>query len=372
MQLLAKGKESNMVLFSKDEALPHIVLITAAYNEEHVIQQKLDNFLALDYPKSKMSVFIGSDNSTDSTNSICAEFSKKYDWINFINFTQRGGKAGVLNALLENHIDASQFEVAIMSDANVILKDDAVFEMVKHFKNKAIGVVAANIVNTDSKYNEVDQQERFYISKENELKSNEGIVFGATVGAFGACYAIRMNKIESIPPNFLMEDFFLSMKVLEAKMIAITELKSIAYEDLPGQIEEEFKRKRRISAGNFQNLNVFKHLLFQQPFGVAFTFFSHKIIRWFGPFLLFTILSSLTFLCVLAPLKQLYQFIFVLTNVALFGALLDYVLMNLNIHVNLLRLIRYFLLMNFALFLGFLDYIKGVQTNIWKPTERNE
>lgn len=371
MQLLAKGKESNTLLYTK-AALPHIVFITAAYNEENVIEQKLKNFLALDYPISKMTVFIGSDNSTDATNKICTAFAEKNDCINFINLKQRGGKAGVLNALLENHIDASNFEVAIMSDANVLLKEDAVFEMVKHFKNKSIGVVAANIINTTAKYNEVDTQERFYISKENELKSNEGKVFGATIGAFGACYAIRMNKIEPIPPNFLMEDFYLSMKVLAEKMRSITELNAIAYEDLPGKIEEEFNRKRRISAGNFQNLNVFKYLLFQQPFGVAFTFFSHKIIRWFGPFLLFTAFSCLAFLSVLASVEQLYQWFFVLSNVILIGALLDYALMNVNIHVNLLRLLRYFLLMNFALFLGFLDYVKGVQTNIWKPTERNE
>jgi cellulose synthase/poly-beta-1,6-N-acetylglucosamine synthase-like glycosyltransferase len=246
------------------------------------------------------------------------------------------------------------------------------FHLIKHFKNDNIGQVAANIINTESKSNEIEFQEKLYISRENALKNYEGLVFGKSIGAFGACYAIKSDLVIEIPNNFLMEDFFLSMSVLLQNKSSITEPLALAYEDLPGSIEEEFKRKRRISAGNFQNLSVYFPLLFGGSRSVAFSFFSHKIIRWFGPILLFTAFTMLTFLSVLSPIAKLYQLLFVISNVILLAALFDYALKYLNIHVNLFRLLRYFLLMNFALFLGFIDYVSGVKTNIWKPTQRNE
>lgn len=371
MSWLASGKKANQHVYSKDE-LPRTAIVIAAFNEEKVIKAKLDSIVALDYPAGKYEVFIGSDNSTDATNEICQSYADTYSHIHFVNFEQRSGKAGVLNRLFSIHINKADYKAVVLTDANVMFHPSLLYQLVKHFKESNIGLVAANIINTSAKSNEIADQEKMYISKENELKNHEGLVFGSSIGAFGACYAIRSELIKEIPSNFLMEDFYLSMEVLARNKKSVTELDALAYEDLPGSVDEEFKRKRRISAGNFQNLSVYFPLLLGRPFSVAFAFFSHKVIRWFGPVLLFTGFTTLVFLSVLAPVYKLYQVLFVLSNGILFAALLDYALMKLNIHVNLLRLLRYFLMMNFALFLGFIDYVSGVKTNIWKPTERNE
>jgi cellulose synthase/poly-beta-1,6-N-acetylglucosamine synthase-like glycosyltransferase len=371
LKLLAKGKSDNSVVY-ENQNLPHVAIVMAAFNEEKVIAEKLESILKLNYPNSKLKLFIGSDNSTDATNQICQNYAQNHDFISFVNYKRRSGKAGVLNQLMKNEINPSEFEVLIMTDANVIFEPECVFHLVKHFKNTDIGLVAANVINTEAKSNEIAVQEKMYISQENELKYREGLVLGSAMGAFGACYAIRAVLMKEIPGNFLMEDFYLSMEVMSKHKKSITEPLALAYEDLPGSVDEEFKRKRRISAGNFQNLKAYKKLLISRPFSLAFAFFSHKVIRWFGPFLLFTAFTMLAFLSVEAPAYKLYQVLFVISNLILLSALFDYALMYLNIHVNLLRLLRYFLLMNFALFLGFVDYINGVKTNIWKPTERNE
>jgi cellulose synthase/poly-beta-1,6-N-acetylglucosamine synthase-like glycosyltransferase len=93
------------------------------------------------------------------------------------------------------------------------------------------------------------------------------------MGAFGACYAIRSELIKVLPSNILMEDFYLSMHALDQGKKVITNSKAIVYEDLPGSIQEEFKRKRRISTGNFQNLKTYIHLLWKTSGSIAFTFF---------------------------------------------------------------------------------------------------
>ena len=367
MKLLAKNKKSNKIIFPKDD-LPKIAIVIAAYNEEKLIKNKLESTLKTSYPKNKFQIFVGSDCSSDKTNEIVEQISKTSNKITFIIFKDRGGKQKVLNKLFRKHIYEEEFDLCIMTDANIIFQEDTIYELAKHFKNNKIGIVCANIKNLNIKEKGISKQEQFYISSENRLKINEGKVFGSSIAAFGACYAIKRNLIPTIPRNILMEDFFISMHVLKEKFKIITEVNAICYEDLPETISEEFKRKKRISTGNFQNLFIYLPLLFNSSFGVSFSFFSHKIIRWIGPFLLIFAYANLWFLREIPLYFYLLQF----ANLLLILSVLDYFLIKININISTLRFIRYFLTMNLALLIGFLNYVKGVKTNIWQPTKRNE
>jgi len=367
MKILGKTKNANQNFYSEKE-LPKIAIVIAAFNEEKVIKEKLESTLQTNYPNNKFQIFIGSDCSTDRTREIVSEFASTSNKITFIDFKERSGKQEVLNKLFKFHISENDFDICIMTDANIIFKENTLFELSKHFKNNEIGIVCANIKNKNIKDQGISKQEQFYISNENQLKINEGKVFGSSIAAFGACYSIRRNLIPTIPRNILMEDFFISMHVLKEKYNIITEAKAICYEDLPETISEEFKRKKRISTGNFQNLYIYFPLLFKSKFGIAFSFFSHKIIRWLGPFLLISIYLSLWFL------KEIpfYNYVLYFTHFVLFLSILDYFLKIININMLLFRFIRYFLAMNIALLFGFFNYAKGVKTNIWQPTKRNE
>jgi len=367
MKVLAKSKKYNQIIFSKNE-LPKVAIVIAAYNEEKVINEKLESTFITNYPSNLFHVFVGSDNSTDNTNRIVTDFSDHNNQLTFVNFTDRGGKQEVLNKLFETHINKNDFDICIMTDANIMFEKDTIFELIKHFKNEKIGIVCANIQNKNIKEKGISKQEQFYISSENNLKINEGKVYGASIAAFGACYSIRRKLLPEIPTNILMEDFYISMSVLEQKFDIITEKKAICFEDLPETIGEEFKRKKRISTGNFQNLAIFFPLLFKARFGIGFSFFSHKIIRWIGPFLMIFAYFSLWFLSDIS----LYHYFLNFSHLLILLSIVDYILMMININVNLLRFIRYFLAMNLALLLGFFNYTKGVKTNIWQPTKRNE
>ncbi|MGB1248212.1 MAG: glycosyltransferase [Chitinophagales bacterium] len=362
----AKGKAGNTIRYHKDE-LPEIAIVIAAYNEEKVIAQKLQSILESDYPLDKMTVFIGSDDSTDKTNEICEKFAKENAAINFHLIKGRHGKLGVLNQLFTQYIDLKKYEVIIQTDANILFAKRMVSTLVAHFKNKEIGLVCANVKNKNIRQEGISKQESIYISGENQLKINEGKAFGASMGAFGACYAIRSSYIEEIPSHCLAEDFYFSMLVLQQNAKIITDKDAICYEDLPSSILEEFNRKKRISVGNFQNLKEFKSLLFAKNKQVSFAFFSHKVLRWLGPFFLLFAYVSLAIL-VSFPL---YTTLFAIANLLLFLAFLDWALIRVDIHVNLLRLLRYFFMMNIALFFGFIKYVKGTENNVWTPTERN-
>lgn len=367
LKILAKNKNINEVIFAQ-ENLPKVAIVIAAYNEEKVIEEKLILSLKTNYPNHLFHVFVGSDCSSDKTTEFVNKISNTTDKITFLDYKERGGKQEVLNKLFKNEIHEENFDICIMTDANIMFNEDTIYELVKHFKNEKIGIVCANIKNKNIKEQGISKQEQFYILNENETKINEGKVFQSSIAAFGACYAIKRKLIPNIPANILMEDFYISMHVLKQKFDIITEPKALCYEDLPQDINEEFKRKKRISTGNFQNLFIYFDLLFTARFGVAFSFFSHKVIRWIGPFLM---LASYLSLWILSA-QTFYLYLLLLSHVIFALAILDYILFAANINVNLLRLLRYFITMNIALFLGFISFLQGVKTNIWQPTKRNE
>lgn len=371
MRALASFSREHSNLYSRDEELPQVVVLMSAFNEQRVIREKLGSIFNTDYPLNKLQVYIGSDNSTDETNAIIDEFAAKFPQLHFYPFKDRNGKSGVLNKLLkdirERHTDAHH-TVMVMTDANVMFTPTMFFELVRSFKEKTIGQAGANVLNRGMDSQGISGQEAFYIQSENTLKYHEGKVFGAMMGAFGACYAIRLSCIPSIPANFLMEDFYISMHLLRSGMKSIAVPAAICYEDLPQEVSEEFKRKTRISAGNWQNLSVFWPLLFRFD-GVALCFFSHKFLRWMTPFLI--LISYTAAICLASRASVLYQWLLVLYTLFLLTPLFDNWLRKGQLHFRLLRFASYFVMMNLALLNGLKMFLSGVKTGAWSPTKRS-
>jgi hypothetical protein len=123
----------------------------------------------------------------------------------------------------------------------------------------------------------------------------------------------------------------------------------------------------RISIGNFQNLGRYARLLYPPFSGVSFCFMSHKVLRWFGPFFLILALLSNAFLY---GYGWFFNATFIIQLVLLALPIVDLILRKLKVHINLLRYITHFYLMNLALFVGFIKFLRGVETNIWQPTQR--
>ena len=326
----------------------------SAYNEQKVIREKLDSVFDTDYPLDKLHFYIGSDNSSDQTNAIIEQYALKFPQIKFFPFYERNGKSGVLNKLYETIKDTryKPDDIFILTDANVLFTRSSIYEMVKHFKNPDIGQVAANVLNKGQRNDGISMQETSYIQRENLIKYREGLIWGAMQGAFGACYSMRASCFSPIPPNFMMEDFYLSMSILSQGKKAISEFKSVCYEDVSNDITEEFKRKTRISTGNFQNLFVYWKRLLRFD-AVAFCFLSHKVIRWKGPFIIIIMILTSAILAVHLPF---YLLVFALMVLFLISPLIDSILKTLGINIGILRLVAYFNLMNWALLYGCLLY----------------
>ncbi|MBT3301685.1 MAG: glycosyltransferase [Bacteroidetes bacterium] len=361
---LARNKKQNDLVFQpNDMELPSVSILLAAYNEELVIEEKIRKTFESNYPIDKIEFLIGSDASTDKTNEIIKSFEANYSNLKLFKFPGRTGKSSIINELVKN----ASNEIFILTDANVIFEEDTIYQLVKHYKNNEISLVGGNIINSRFRKDGISFQEEKYISRENLIKYQEGILWGSMIGAFGGCYSIRPQYYAAVPARFFMDDFYITMNVIENKGVCINELHAICYEDISNKIKEEFRRKVRISIGNFQNLFRYWKLIWPLYSGVSFSFVSHKILRWLGPFFLLLLLTSNVMLFQKGLFFQISLFGQI---ILLIIPLMDTFLRSINLHLNLLRFISHFYLMNLALLIGFFKFIKGVKSNIWQPTQR--
>ena len=363
VKILARKKQLSFPPIKRED-LPMISILVAAFNEEEVIAEKIESIYKSNYDISKFELFIGSDNSSDKTNEIVQAFADKHPNLTFVHYNKRRGKQNVINDLFQLSIGS----ILILTDANVIFDVDTLQEIAKPFSQQSIGLVDTNMINRGLKIEGISHQEKAYISREVLIKHNESVVWGSMMGPFGGCYAIRREDYSQVPANALVDDFYINMKIFEKGKLAINNLDAKVYEDVSNNLKDEFTRKIRIATGSFQNLKWFGHLLWPLNNGVAFTFLSHKVLRWVGPFYIILAFISTLFLLSL----PFYQLALLLQVLAMLIPLFDYLLRKMNIHNRILRFITHFYSMNLALFIGFFRFIKGVDSGIWKVTKRNQ
>lgn len=365
LYLLALKKKNNELLYSPEENLPFVSVILSVYNEDQIIRDKLRSVFNTTYPGDKFEMLIGSDGSTDQTNTILRLFSIEEPTLRFFQYPERTGKGKVLNRLREE----AKGEILIFTDADIMFSKELIYKLIRHFKDESIGIVATNIANKNLDKKGISVQEWSFMSRETRMKYREGKIWGTMMGAYGACYAIRNELFTPVPEGYTVDDFFITMKVLEQKYKCILDLDAVHYEIISNQLSEEFRRRVRISAGNFQNLKEFYKLLWPPFKGLSFSFMSHKVIRWIVPFLLIVLIVSNIFLF---PVNIFYKITLYIQCILIIIPFLDLLLRKLGLQIVFLRFITYFYSMNLALLAGFFKYIKGVETNVWQPTQRTK
>jgi cellulose synthase/poly-beta-1,6-N-acetylglucosamine synthase-like glycosyltransferase len=343
--------------------LPEVSVLMAVHNEEVVIRKKIESLFHSDYPAAKIEVIVGSDFSDDSTDSILSDLEKIFTGLRVVRFTRRTGKPAIIN----NLSSLAKGDILIITDANVFPEKTTIRKLVQNFSDRSVGLADSRLINTGLKRDGISIPEVAYISMEMKLKNIEGRLWGTMMGPFGGFYAIRKSSYEPLSGNILSDDFRICMNVISKSEKAISDTEAIVYEDVSNNLREEFSRKVRISAGNFQNLKHFAFLLLK-PFTIwSFCFISHKMLRWLTPFLW---LIAVTANILLIGNSFFFYHLIILQVIFLFLPAFDFLLKKLNTHIVPLRLFSHLFFMNVALFVGFIKYLKGIRSGIWKPTKR--
>jgi cellulose synthase/poly-beta-1,6-N-acetylglucosamine synthase-like glycosyltransferase len=343
---------------------PTITIVFSVFNEEKVIRRKLESILNSDYPKDKVQILIGSDNSTDQTHQIIEEFRVKNSNITLIKKTSRHGKLKIINEL----IDLTTTQHLVFTDANVFFEPITLKALVYNLIAKDAKMVCGNILKFSPKNQGISDQEIFYMNFENQLKYHESLKYGFCVGVEGGCYAILKSSFVKVPDGFLMDDFFITLDVIEKKGKVLFEPEALCYEDVNDAPLIEFKRKIRISLGNFRNLKFYQHLLFPIYKDFGFAFFSHKVLRWITPFVLvisfFLAFMLSYFFSIFIVISLFYSLLILLPALTIY-------LEKINLKLPLVNSLGHFILMNFALFLGYFKYISASNESAWEPPKRN-
>lgn len=343
---------------------PPVTIVFSVFNEEKVMRRKLESILNSDYPKDKLHVLIGSDNSTDATHQIIEEFVSINSNIILIKKKSRNGKLKIINEL----VDLTQTEYLIFTDANVFFEPDTVKALVYNLVAKDAKMVCGNILKFSPKNEGISGQEIFYMNFENQLKYHESLKYGFCVGVEGGCYGILKSSFVKVPDGFLMDDFFITLDVIEKKGKVLFEPEAFCYEDVNDDPMIEFKRKIRISLGNFRNLKYYKHLLFPIHKGFGFAFFSHKVLRWITPFaIIFSFICSIA-LMVFCPF---FKWISLTYGLLILLPVLTIFLEKIKLKIPFLNSLGHFVLMNFALLLGYFKFISASNESAWEPPKRN-
>lgn len=345
-------------------ALPGVSFIIAAFNEEGVLAEKLNTLLASTYPADRLEILVGSDASSDRTNQIVADYAQRHPSIRVFLYEQRRGKPSVVNDLVRE----ARFPILVLTDANVMPEPDTTYRLARHFRDERVGLVGANILNIGMRNDGISFQEKAYIERENLIKYHEGLVWGTMMGPFGGCYALRKSLYREVPAANLVDDFYIAMRVMEQGYTAINDLEAICFEDVSNDMYQEYRRKARISAGNFQNLALFRKWLWRPGSPIGFCFLSHKVLRWFTPLFILTSLLTLSWLVLY---EQALVWLLCAEVMLLLSPAWEWIFRKIGWHLRGIRFVAYFVFMNIALAQGFFRYLAGVRSGIWSPTRRN-
>ncbi len=356
---LLKGERA---IPSLNQDLPTLTLIIAAYNEEKIITEKIQNTLALSYPESKLTLLFVTDGSSDRTPDIISEYSA----IKLMHTPARSGKIEAIHRAM-HEVDS---EVVVFTDANTFLNIDALLLIARHYADPTIGAVSGEKRVIQDELSDATAGEGFYWKYESALKKWDSELY-SVVGAAGELFSVRRSLYKPVESDTILDDFMISMLIAQQGYRIVYEPTAYASEVSSDNIHEELKRKIRIAAGGIQSILRLKKLL--NPFDfplLSFQYISHRVLRWtVTPFLLI-----LAFLLNIVIVVNAGGFIYILLMA---GQVLFYLLAfsgwmleKRKIKIKALFVPYYFCMMNYAVIAGINRYFRGRQSAVWEKAKR--
>ncbi|MCR5512778.1 MAG: glycosyltransferase family 2 protein [Prevotella sp.] len=362
LKRLIKGAPQQAEL-PNDQALPDVAFMVCAYNEQDVVEMKMQNIHDFDYPKEKLHVIWVTDGSTDDTN----ERLKAYPDVEVVFSPERRGKTAALN----HGISQVKSEITVMTDANTLVNREAIREIVRCMQDPQVACVAGEKRVMSRHEGEIAAEgEGLYWKYESTLKRLDSELY-SVMGAAGELNAIRTKLYEPMPETALLDDFVMSMKLVEQGYKIAYASKAYAMEYGSANLEEESKRKRRIAAGGLQSSWWLRSMMnpFKNPI-VAFQFVSHRVLRWSITPIALMALIPLNVALVMMKGGTVYTIIWILQILFYLAALGGYLLEQHGRKNKLLYVPYYFLFMNINVFRG-MHYLKTHQGGgTWEKAKR--
>jgi poly-beta-1,6-N-acetyl-D-glucosamine synthase len=256
--------------------VPSISILMVVRNEEAVLERKLENLLALDYPPERSQLIVVSDGSTDRTAEILRQHAGEAR-IQVLAKPSPSGKAIGLN----DAIALAKAEIVVFTDARQQIEASALRFLMENFADPEVGCASGELMLGDQRASEEVRGIGLYWRIEKKIRELES-ASGSVMGATGALYAARRELVRPLPPGTILDDVYIPMEVVRQGKRVIFEPRARAWDSPHLGTDREFARKVRTLSGNYQLVQLAPWLLTSHN-PARFEFVSHKLLRLIVP-----------------------------------------------------------------------------------------
>lgn len=340
-----------------------VTVLVAAFNEEAIIEEKILNCLAIEYPPEKIKYVFVTDGSSDRT----GEIIRKYPSIIHLHETARRGKLAAINRAMLI-IDTP---LVVFSDANTFINPESISLLVRHYADPRVGAVSGEKrVYASGADDTVGKGEGFYWKYESFLKKLDSRLY-SIVGAAGELFSLRSELYKTLPENIVLDDFVQSLSLCADGHVVQYEPGAVAMEKGSLSVKDEMERKVRISAGGFQAMAYLKKLfnVFRYPI-LSFQYISHRVLRWTLCPIALVVLFLANIVLWYGGGGVGYGYFALLQTIFYLLAFAGWLLARSNRNPGPFYLPFYVVFMHFCVFGGFARYVRGRQEAAWKKAAR--
>lgn len=340
---------------------PTLTILITAYNEAGQIREKIENTIAIEYPKDKLQIIVASDCSSDQTDEIVGTYADK--GILLVRQNSRKGKTSAQNLAVES----ATGEIILFSDATTMYRPDVLHHLLPSFADDSVGCVTGRLVYVDSSDSNIGAGAKSYWGYESSLRRWESNVC-SLVGASGCMYAVRRSAYIPMYPE-ACSDFLIASVVYRQGMRTIFEPEAICTEDTNREYKKELRMRIRVIAQTL--FDLWKNRDLFNPFKYGFysvELFSHKLLRYVLPFFFLGLFVA----CGIAAIYSwFYLAIFILQIFFYATALLGWFLDRSGIKVGPAALPFYFVMTHIASIIGWYKFFRGERYSYWEPVRDN-
>jgi len=340
----------------KGDAFPSVSFIVTAYNEEARIREKLENTMALDYPRNRLEIIVASDCSTDKTDAIVQAYESRRGRL--VRAPQRNGK----EAAQKLAVQAASGEILVFSDVAAILQSDAVRNIIRNFADPTVGCVSSvdKIIDAAGKLSGEGAYVRYEMFlRELETRAN------TLVGLSGSFFAARRTVCQNWQPE-LQSDFNTLLNAVHLGLRGVSDPESIGYYKTIADETREYERKVRtvlrgiaVFMKSLPMLNPFRYGLF------SWQLLSHKLCRWLVPFAMVAV-----FFCNATLISSPFYLGLFALQCAGYAVALEAFWTNRLSQNPVLKLPTYLVIVNLSILDAWFRYCRGERVVRWNPSQR--
>lgn len=346
---------------AEPEVWPTVSITVPAYNEAATIANTLETLLAVDYPPDRLQILVVSDGSTDGTDEIVSGYADR--GVELLRVESRRGKSAAENAA-RKHLRG---EIVLNTDASVRVDSAALKHLVRRFADPDVGLASGRDVSVENTEVARNKGEAGYVGYEMWVRDLETRA-GGIVGASGCLYAIRRRFHDVEVPEHLSRDFMSALTTREGGCRAVSVPEALCFVPRTPSLRREYKRKVRTILRGIQTLIYKKHLLNPVRYGAfAWRLWSHKVCRWAVPWAGF---AGLLGLALLLPATDwvILPLLAVVAAAALTAA--AWAWPEDREMPGFVSIPAYVLSGSFAVCVGTVRALRGVDASTWEPTRR--